>query len=77
MLHATVSLLIAASEGGGHEKSKTAFYIVGGLLAAWAVVVALLGLSSNRPANRGGERGVIAISFVLVLGAMATAVITA
>jgi hypothetical protein len=76
MLHATLSVL-AAAEGGGHETSKTAFYLVGGLLAAWAVLIALLGLARNFPTNRNGERGVIAISAVLVVGAVATAVITA
>jgi hypothetical protein len=72
MLHA---LTLAAAEGGAH--SKTAFYLCGGALAAWAVVLAALGLS--RPELPGGEaatRGVMTISVVLVAAAMATAVLT-
>jgi hypothetical protein len=73
VLHAF--LVIAADKA---EHSKTAFYLCGGLLAAWAVVLAAIGLS--RPAFPGGEgaaRGVMAISVVLVIAAMATAVLTA
>ncbi len=72
MLHAT---LVLAAEAV--EKSKIPFYIFGGALAAWAVVLGVLGLS--RPAFPAGtaERGVIGLTLVLVLGAMATAVITA
>lgn len=60
------------------EKSRTPFFIAGGLLAAWALIVSLgLGLRRSQfPDNIGGERAVIAISFVLVLGAVSTAVIT-
>jgi len=60
------------------EKSRVAFFIAGGLLAAWAVIVSL-GLGLRRPSfpgNLGGERAVITISLVLVLGATSTAVIT-
>jgi plastocyanin len=60
------------------EKSRVPFFIAGGLLAAWALVVSL-GLGLRRPqfpGNLGGERVVIAISLVLVLAAMSTAVIS-
>ncbi len=60
------------------EKSKTAFYIVGGALVLWALVVSL-GIGLRRPefpGNLAGERAVIAISVVLVLGAVGTAVAT-
>jgi plastocyanin len=60
------------------EKSRTPFFIAGGALAAWALIVSL-GLGLRHPAfpsSLGGERGVIAISLVLVLGATSTAVIT-
>jgi plastocyanin len=60
------------------EKSRVPFFIAGGLLAAWALIVSL-GLGLRRPqfpGNLGGERVVIAISLVLVLGATSTAVIS-
>jgi plastocyanin len=61
------------------EKSKTPFFIAGGLLVAWALVLALvLGLRKPAfPGNLQGQRIVCAITIVLVLGAISTAVITA
>jgi uncharacterized cupredoxin-like copper-binding protein len=60
------------------EKSKVPYYIAGGALVAWALIVSLLlGLRKpDFPGNGGGERVVIAITIVLVLGATSTAVIT-
>lgn len=76
-MHALIALITAA-ESGAEESSKTAFYICGGLLAAWAVVLSVIGLSSETfPATVGAKRGVIAITLVFVAAAMATAVITA
>jgi plastocyanin len=61
------------------EKSRTPFYIAGGVLVAWALILALaLGLRHPAfPGKLAGERVVIAISVVLVLAAMSAAVITA
>ena len=73
MVHAL--LVLAAEEA---EPSKTAFYICGGLLAAWAVVLGFVGLRSPEfPGSATGQRAVMGISGVLMLAAMATAVITA
>jgi hypothetical protein len=73
MVHA---LLVLAAEKA--EPSKTAFYIFGGLLAVWAVVLSGIGMSSATfPATVGAKRGVVALTALLVVGAMATAVITA
>jgi plastocyanin len=60
------------------EKSKVPFYIAGGLLVAWALVVSLaLGLRRPEfPGNQSGERAVIAITVVLVLAAISSAVLT-
>ncbi len=60
------------------EKSKTAYYIAGGLLVSWALIVSLLlGLRKpDFPGNAGGQRVVMAITAVLVLAAASTAVIT-
>ena len=60
------------------EKAKTAYYIAGGLLVAWALIVSvLLGLRKpDFPGSLGGQRVVMAISAVLVIAAASTAVIT-
>ncbi len=57
--------------------SKVPFYVAGGLLAAWAVLIGVLGV--RRPTFPGSERGarvVMALSALLVAAAMVTAVIT-
>jgi plastocyanin len=60
------------------EKSKVPFYVAGGALVLWALIVSLaLGMRHPEfPRNLTGERTVIAITAVLVLGAVSTAVIT-
>jgi plastocyanin len=62
----------------GAEKSKVPFYIAGGLLVVWALTVSLLlGMRKpDFPASKSQERGIIAITAVLVLAAVSTAVIT-
>jgi hypothetical protein len=73
MVHAL--LVLAAEEA---EPSKTAFYICGGLFAVWAVVLGFVGLSSpDFPGGESRARAVMLVSGVLMIGAMATAVITA
>ena len=58
--------------------SHAPFYVAGGLLAAWAVVVSALGISRPEfPAARGAQAAVLAISVLLVLGATSTAVLVA
>jgi uncharacterized cupredoxin-like copper-binding protein len=62
----------------GAEKSKVPFFVAGGLLVAWALIVSA-GLGLRRPdfpGGLGGQRAVMAITAVLVLGAVSTAVIT-
>ena len=62
----------------GAEKSKTPFYIAGGLLVAWALLLSVV-IGRRRPdfpADSGQQRTVMVISAVLVLGAISTAVIT-
>jgi hypothetical protein len=70
-------VMFAAEEA--HEKSHTAFYVAGGLLTLWAVVVSFVGIRghANWPSSEGAARGIMGISAVLVVLAMATAVITA
>jgi hypothetical protein len=65
------SVLIAATV------SKVPFYVAGGALAVWAVVLATIGMNRpDFPGNMRGQRGVIAISVVLVVVAIAMAVHT-
>jgi hypothetical protein len=65
------SLLAAA------EPSHVPFFIAGGVLAVWAVVLAFVGL--NRPAfpfNGVGQRAVVGFSFLLAAVAIAMAIVT-
>jgi hypothetical protein len=65
-----LQLILAAS-----EPSKVPFYFAGGVLALWAVVLASLGLTRpSFPYNERGQRGVIAITFVLVVIAIGAAI---
>jgi hypothetical protein len=74
MLHAL--LVLAQAEAA--EPSKTIYYIAGGALALWAVVLSFVGLRSPEfPGDSRAARGVMALSAVLAAAAMATAVITA
>lgn len=74
MSHAAATLVSVIASG---EPSKTPFYIAGGGLVVWAVILAAIGL--NRPDFPGSltrSRLVMLISFVLVATAMALAVAT-
>ena len=75
MLHALFTL--AAAEGG-EESSKALFYIYGGLLAVFAVVVSAVGITRRDtfPAGKSQARGVMALAALLVLATMAAAVVT-
>ena len=60
------------------EKSKTSFYIAGGLLVAWALILSL-GIGTRMPdfpRSLQQQRGVMAITAVLVLAALVTAIAT-
>ncbi len=72
-----VSIIAAASNlAEAPEPSKLAFYVAGGVLAAWAVALAAIGLSRPEfPGQAALSRGVMAISAVLVAAAMATSII--
>jgi plastocyanin len=62
----------------GAEKSKVPFYIAGGALVAWALIVSV-GLGMRKPdfpSTKAGERGVIAVTAVLVVVAAGAAVAT-
>ena len=75
MLHALI--VFASTEG--EESSKTLFYIAGGLLAVFAVVISVVGIRGigSFPSGKAQTRGVIGIAALLVLFATASAIITA
>jgi plastocyanin len=62
----------------GAEKSKVSFYIAGGVLVAWALILSLgIGLRNpSFPSTLGAERAVMAISAALVLATVSMAVAT-
>jgi hypothetical protein len=67
-----LTLILAAG-----EPSKIPFYIAGGLLVVWALVLAATGLTRPAfPTNERAARCVMAVSLCLALVAMAMAVIT-
>ena len=74
-----LATLIAFAAEEGAESSKTLFYICGGVLVAWALGVSAMGIRAHEsfPPTKSAQRGVMAISAVLILAAMASAVITA
>jgi uncharacterized cupredoxin-like copper-binding protein len=60
------------------EKSKVPFYIAGGLLVAWALILSLaIGMRNpSFPATIATERAVMSTTAVLVLAAVSMAVVT-
>ena len=79
MLSTVIGLIVlAAEEAAEEEPSKTLFYVCGGALAVWALVVSAIGIRAHEsfPPTQSARNGVIGISVVLVVLAMASAVIT-
>jgi hypothetical protein len=71
------TLIAFATEAAEEESSKTPFYILGGVAAVWAILLFSVGMrSATFPATAGAQRGVIAISVLVVIAAMASAVLT-
>jgi plastocyanin len=66
---------VLAAEAG---KSKTAFYVAGAVLAVWAVAVSVVGITRpDFPGTPMRTRAVMAMSAILVLAAVGSAVLTA
>ncbi len=77
-LTAFADAIVSAAETAEHETSKTAFYVLGGAAAVWAIVLFAVGMRSPAfPGSAAAQRGVIAISVLVVAAAMASAVLTA
>jgi plastocyanin len=60
------------------EKSKVPFYVAGGVLVVWALTLSLgIGLRrADFPGSLAGQRAIMAVSVVLMLAAISTAVLT-
>jgi hypothetical protein len=66
-----MSVILAAAEAVEHEKSELPFFLAGGLLASFAVIISIVGFKKpDFPADPGTARGVMALSVTLVLAAM-------
>ena len=81
-----LSIILAAAEHAAgaagaaeeHHKSEVPFYIAGGILATFAVVISVFGFKRpDFPATEGAARAVMAISTLLVAVAMASIVYVA
>ena len=71
-------LTFAAELVEEEEPSKALFYILGIALACWAVLLFAIGMrSTSFPGSAGAQRGVIAISFLLVAATMTASIVTA
>jgi hypothetical protein len=69
-----LTALAAAAEA---EPSKMPFYVAGAATAAWAVIVALIGISRPAfPRHRPGMLAVCAVTCALVAATMVSAVVT-
>ena len=76
MLLQALTAVFAATEG--HESSKAFFYVAGAVLAVFAVLISLVGISriGSFPSSKGQARGVIGLAALLVVVAMASAIVT-
>jgi hypothetical protein len=70
----TALLVLASAEA----TSKTPFYIAGGALVVFAILISALGISRAQtfPASGGARAAVVGVAALLVAAAMATAVLT-
>ena len=75
MLHA---LILLAQEHVEEEASKTPYYIAGGALAVFAVIISAIGIRGHEsfPVSKRARNGVIALAALLVAATMASAVLT-
>ena len=70
----SINVLLAAVEA---ETPKTAFYVIGGILASWAVLVAAVGITRHGfPSTPTTRNAVMAITALLVAATLASSVLT-
>ncbi|MGI8921221.1 MAG: hypothetical protein ACR2HD_06045 [Solirubrobacteraceae bacterium] len=66
-------LLLAAD-----KPSKAPFYVIGGVFAAWAVLISVLGFRRHDfPSGDGQQRLVMGVTVLLAVGAIGSAIATA
>jgi hypothetical protein len=66
-------LLITAAD----EPSKVPFFIIGGALAVYAVILGTIGIQRpNFPSSIAAQRGVIALTAVIAVLAVGAAILT-
>jgi hypothetical protein len=72
------ALITLAAEAVEEEPSKTPFYVLGGLLAVYAVAISFVGIRgyASFPGSKGARSGIMALSVALVVATMASAVLT-
>ena len=59
------------------ESSKVPFFIIGGALAVYAVILSTIGIQRpDFPSSGRGQRGVIALTSVLAVLAVGAAILT-
>ena len=69
-----LSFILAAAEHAAeeHHKSELPFFIAGGVLASFAIIISVFGFKKPEfPATEAAARGVMAVSIVFVAAAMA------
>jgi hypothetical protein len=71
-------VLAALTTFAAEEASKTPYYIAGGALAAFAVIISAIGISRHEtfPGSKRAMTGVMLLAGVLVVATMASAVLT-
>ena len=66
-------LLLTAAD----ETSKVPFFIIGGALAVYAVILSTIGIQRpSFPGGAAGQRGVIGLTLVLAVLAVGAAILT-
>ena len=75
-----MSTILAAAEHGAeagaeHHRSELPFFLIGGCLALFAVVISVIGFKRpDFPGSAGAARGVMGLGVTLVLATMAAIV---
>lgn len=72
------TLFTLAAEVAEEESEPIAFYIIGAVAAVWAMLLFAVGMRSpDFPGSAVAQRGVIAVSVLVVVAAMASSVLSA